>query len=108
VIVVPCPDFYVALGLVTNYARKTDFVRCLYYAEFRQGVQSRCKKLAFLRGVNLEGMLVLNGLEMVNDKIRILNDNELNIVLLKLVEYLGHSNPIISGVAFNEVGFLLA
>ena len=34
---------------------------------------------------------------------RILKDDELNIVLLKLVEYLGHSNPVISSVAFNEV-----
>jgi hypothetical protein len=25
------------------------------------------------------------------------------MVLLKLVEYLGHTNPVISGVAFNEV-----
>ncbi|KAG9243553.1 protein kinase-like protein rad3 [Calycina marina] len=34
---------------------------------------------------------------------RTLNDDELNLVLHKLVEYLGHSNPIISGVAFNEI-----
>ncbi|CAG8977250.1 hypothetical protein HYALB_00009347 [Hymenoscyphus albidus] len=34
---------------------------------------------------------------------RIFDDEELNIVLLSLVGYLGHSNPIISGVAFNEI-----
>ena len=38
--------------------------------------------------------------------IRTLNDDELNIVLHKLVEYLGHSNPIVTSVAFNEVCFL--
>lgn len=37
------------------------------------------------------------------DHLRILKDDEFNIVLVKLVEYLGHSNPIASGVAFNEV-----
>jgi serine/threonine-protein kinase ATR len=36
--------------------------------------------------------------------LRIVKNDELNIVLLKLVGYLGHSNPIVSGVAFNEVG----
>ncbi|SZF04158.1 unnamed protein product [Blumeria hordei] len=33
----------------------------------------------------------------------IVEDDELNIVLLTLVQYLGHGNPIVSGVAFNEV-----
>ncbi|RDW66710.1 hypothetical protein BP5796_09459 [Coleophoma crateriformis] len=34
---------------------------------------------------------------------RISKDEELNIVLLKLVEYLGHANPITSGAAYNEI-----
>ncbi|KAF4624113.1 hypothetical protein G7Y89_g14062 [Cudoniella acicularis] len=34
---------------------------------------------------------------------RISNNEELNIVLLGLVRYLGHSNPVVSGVAFNEI-----
>ncbi|OWP07483.1 protein kinase rad [Marssonina coronariae] len=34
---------------------------------------------------------------------RIVKDDELNIVLLSLVRYLGHSNPIISGAAFSEI-----
>ncbi|TGO14465.1 hypothetical protein BTUL_0052g00020 [Botrytis tulipae] len=34
---------------------------------------------------------------------RVLVDGELNIVLLKLVEYLGHSNPIVSNAAYNEI-----
>ncbi|KHJ35348.1 putative protein kinase rad3 [Erysiphe necator] len=34
---------------------------------------------------------------------RIVMDDELNIVLLALVQYLGHGNPIVSGVAFNEI-----
>jgi hypothetical protein len=37
------------------------------------------------------------------DRVRISKGEELNIVLLKLVEYLGHSNPMVSGVAFTEV-----
>ncbi|KAH8816823.1 protein kinase-like protein rad3 [Xylogone sp. PMI_703] len=35
--------------------------------------------------------------------VKISHDEELNIVLLKLVEYLGHPNPVISGVAFDEI-----
>ncbi|KAF7872002.1 uncharacterized protein EAF02_009107 [Botrytis sinoallii] len=34
---------------------------------------------------------------------RVLIDGELNIVLLKLVEYLGHSNAIVSNAAYNEI-----
>jgi hypothetical protein len=34
---------------------------------------------------------------------RISEDRELNLVLLRLVEYLGHTNQIASGTAFNEV-----
>ncbi|TVY82181.1 Protein kinase rad3 [Lachnellula suecica] len=34
---------------------------------------------------------------------RISNDDERNLVLLELVKYLGHSNPIISGAGFNEI-----
>jgi hypothetical protein len=30
-------------------------------------------------------------------------DEELDIILLRLVEYLGHTNQIVSAVAFNEV-----
>ncbi len=39
---------------------------------------------------------------------RITKDEELNIVLLGLVGYLGHSNPIVSGAAFNEVSYRLS
>jgi hypothetical protein len=38
-----------------------------------------------------------------SNNFRLLEDGELNIVLLKLVEYLGHSNPIVSNAAYNEV-----
>ncbi|RKF63720.1 Protein kinase rad3 [Erysiphe neolycopersici] len=34
---------------------------------------------------------------------RIAMDDELNLVLLALVQYLGHGNPIVSGAAFNEI-----
>ena len=30
-------------------------------------------------------------------------EDELNIALLQLVQYLGHTNPLISGLAANEV-----
>lgn len=39
----------------------------------------------------------------VTNRDRISNDDELNLVLLGLVKYLGHSNPVISGVAFDQV-----
>lgn len=34
---------------------------------------------------------------------RVSTGDEMNLVLLKLVEYLGHSNSIISGLAYDEV-----
>ncbi|KAL3460576.1 hypothetical protein BJX64DRAFT_278456 [Aspergillus heterothallicus] len=34
---------------------------------------------------------------------RFSNDEEMNIILLRLIEYLGHSNPFISGVAYTEM-----
>ena len=30
--------------------------------------------------------------------------DEMNLILLKLVEYLGHTNALISGLAYDEVG----
>ena len=30
-------------------------------------------------------------------------ETELNIILLRLVEYLGHTNPLVCGIAYNEV-----
>lgn len=36
---------------------------------------------------------------------RISNDEEMNIVLLRLLEYLGHANPFVSGIAYTEVGY---
>ena len=35
---------------------------------------------------------------------RISCDLELNLVLLRLIEYLGHPNEMVIGVAWNEVG----
>lgn len=34
---------------------------------------------------------------------RLSNDEEMNIILLHLVEYLGHSNPFVSAMAYTEV-----
>ena len=39
---------------------------------------------------------------------RMLHDQELNITLLSLVEFLGHSNSFIVGVAYNEVSDIRA
>ena len=35
--------------------------------------------------------------------VRFSNDEEMNIILLRLVEYLGHPNPFICAVAYTEV-----
>jgi serine/threonine-protein kinase ATR len=34
---------------------------------------------------------------------RVSGDEEMNIILLRLLEYLGHANPFVSGVAYTEV-----
>jgi hypothetical protein len=67
------------------------------------------KKHVFLHGANLGGRLFREDIFRFQANFnRILEDQDLNMVLLKLVEYLGHTNPVISGVAFNEVkGFTL-
>lgn len=65
-----------------------------------------CKRHSFLPGGKLEGTISLEDLSLVNksNSVRVVQDQELNVVLLKLLDYLGHTNPIVSGVAFNEVG----
>lgn len=35
---------------------------------------------------------------------RVSTGDEMNVVLLRLVECLGHTNPLIYGVAYDEVG----
>ena len=63
---------------------------------------------AFLLGAKLESTSLPPSLFLTfANRFRTLNDDELNIVLHKLVEYLGHSNPIVTSVAFNEVFFFL-
>jgi hypothetical protein len=39
------------------------------------------------------------------DRFRVMKNDELNLVLLGMVRYLGHNNPVLSGVAFNEVRY---
>ncbi len=34
---------------------------------------------------------------------RVSTGDELNIILLRLVEYLGHTNPLVCGLAYDEV-----
>jgi hypothetical protein len=65
-----------------------------------------CTKHAYLLGASWAGGVpstknILNSA----DDVRNADDYELGIVLLSLISYLGHKNPLISGVAFNEVSF---
>ncbi|KIN07972.1 hypothetical protein OIDMADRAFT_111112 [Oidiodendron maius Zn] len=57
--------------------------------------------------VSVLGQWTLTSLHSSIREIRILGgvvqDQELNVVLLKLLDYLGHTNPIVSGVAFSEL-----
>jgi hypothetical protein len=76
----------------------------LFYVHFLRSKARICRKLASLLGLEWEGKSARFGFLCKSaDHIRIVRNDELNIVLLKLVGYLGHSNPIASGVAFNEV-----
>lgn len=47
-------------------------------------------------------MWMLNGLLIFD--LRVSVGDEMNLVLLKLVEYLGHANLLICGLAYDEVG----
>jgi len=42
-------------------------------------------------------------LRLTSSGTRFSNDEEMNIVLLRLIEYLGHPNPFTCGVAYTEV-----
>lgn len=64
-----------------------------------------CKKPLFSPGANSEGIVTTKCFKFASetDLLRVVQGQELNAVLLKLLDYLGHTNPIVSGVAFNEV-----
>lgn len=40
---------------------------------------------------------------LANIRLRVCGEDELPIILLQLVEYLGHTNALICGMAYNEV-----
>jgi hypothetical protein len=40
---------------------------------------------------------------MTTNRGSVVKDDDLNVLLLALVEYLGHNNQIVSGTAFSEV-----
>jgi hypothetical protein len=63
-------------------------------------------KPAFLLGVSWDGEfpLMIRMLKSTDD-VRTADDDELSLILLSLVAYLGHRNPLVSGVSFNEVSF---
>ena len=42
--------------------------------------------------------------DLLTFDLRVSAGDEMNLVLLKLVEYLGHTNPLICGLAYDEVG----
>jgi hypothetical protein len=52
------------------------------------------RKVRFL--TNVDGLILKTS--------RVVPDEELNLVLVKMLEFLGHRNMIVSAVAFNEVG----
>lgn len=61
-------------------------------------------KHAFLLGVKWAGKFPFSSARLTASyRYRIANDDELNLVLLGLVKYLGNGNRIVSGAAFNEV-----
>lgn len=45
-------------------------------------------------------------MRLISSSTRFSNDEEMNIVLLRLIEYLGHPNPFTCGVAYTEVCWL--
>lgn len=57
-------------------------------------------------GVNWDGELMeyLETRAILTDD-RIYKATDLNLVLVQLIEYLGHSSPFITGVALNEVRY---
>ena len=69
------------------------------------------KKLVSWLGVTLPGRVY----QASSSKKRVLthggsisNGDEMNIVLLTLVEYLGHTNSLVSGLAYDEAGLTFA
>lgn len=63
------------------------------------------RKRVYSLGARLLGKVntwMLNGL--LTFDFRVSAGDEMNLVLLKLVEYLGHTNPLICGLAYDEVG----
>jgi hypothetical protein len=63
-------------------------------------------KPAYLLGVSWDGEFpsMIRMLKSANN-VRTADDDELSLILLSLVAYLGHRNPLVSGVSFNEVSF---
>lgn len=52
-------------------------------------------------------VFVLFKLQAPNSLHRVSDDEEKNIILLRLLEYLGHPNPYICAVAYNEVSVFI-
>ncbi|KAI9851275.1 MAG: serine/threonine-protein kinase M1 [Thelocarpon superellum] len=70
--------------------------------------QNRRVALEFLRTLSEKNVLGFQETCVLSwgQVARVSIDAELNIVLLRLVEYLGHTNPLVYGVAFNELATL--
>ncbi|EKD14277.1 phosphatidylinositol 3 [Drepanopeziza brunnea f. sp. 'multigermtubi' MB_m1] len=67
--------------------------------------KNRTAVMAFLRSLPEQENIIFQETAVLawGQIARIVKDDELNIVLLALIGYLGHSNPIISGAAFSEI-----
>jgi hypothetical protein len=101
----PFPLFYVIQLEMVPWYKGIEEMCSLFYVHSLRSRAHICRKLASLLGLRSEGKFARSGfLHKLANHLRIVRNDELNIVLLKLVGYLGHSNPIVSGVAFNEVG----
>jgi hypothetical protein len=62
------------------------------------------KKRAFWLGDRLLGMLSLvASTERAHPLSRVSSGDQMNLVLLKLMEYLGHTNALLCGLAYDEV-----
>lgn len=86
------------------FSRRTVSVVLIFYVVFLGRAIWHSKKRAFWLGDRLPGMLsLLASIERAHPLSRVSNGDQMNLVLLKLVEYLGHTNALLCGLAYDEV-----
>ena len=86
------------------FSRRTVFLVLIFYVVFLGRAIWHSKKRAFWLGDRLPGMLsLLASIERAHPLSRVSKGDQMNLVLLKLVEYLGHTNALLCGLAYDEV-----